>query len=65
MPRSLVVAGSVSEWEEWTDMRFPESGPYVVSGALQPVQIDQERDEARYEEPNVWVRHPAAGRERA
>jgi hypothetical protein len=65
MPRSLVVAGSVSEWEQWTGMRFPESGPYVVPGALQPVQIDRERDEGRYEDPNVWVRHPVASREPA
>ena len=34
MPRALVVADTVSEWEEWTGMSFPESGPYVVPGAL-------------------------------
>jgi hypothetical protein len=42
-------------------MSFPESGPYVVPSALQPVQIDRERDEGRYEDPNVWMRHPVAG----
>jgi hypothetical protein len=57
MPESLIVSGTVSEWEEWTGMRFPESGPYVVPGALQPVLIDVERDEGRYEDPNVWMRH--------
>lgn len=57
MPESLVVTGTVSEWEEWTGMRFPESGPYVVPGALQPVLMDLERDEGRYEDPNVWMRH--------
>ena len=25
-PRSMLVAGTISEWESWTDMRFPESG---------------------------------------
>ena len=63
MPRALTVTGKVSEWEEWTGMSFPESGPYVVPGALQPVQMDLERNEGRYEDPNVWMRHPAAGGE--
>jgi hypothetical protein len=58
MPQSLVVTGKISEWEEWTGMCFPESGPYVVPGALQPVQMDLERNEGRYEDPNVWMRHP-------
>jgi hypothetical protein len=60
MSRSLVVAGTVAEWEEWTGLAFPESGEYVVPGALQPVTIDRERDTGRYEDPNVWMRHPTA-----
>jgi hypothetical protein len=60
IPRALVIAGTVREWEAWTDMRFPDSGSYVVPGALQPVVIDRERDEGRYEDPNVWMVH--AGR---
>jgi hypothetical protein len=55
--RSLDIRGSVAEWESWTEMAFPESGDYVVSGALVPVTIDRERDEGRYVEPNVWMRH--------
>lgn len=58
IPRAMVIAGPVRAWEAWTDMRFPDSGPYVVPGALQPVVIDRERDEGRYEDPNVWMRHP-------
>jgi GNAT superfamily N-acetyltransferase len=57
MPRSLVIVGAVADWERWTDMRFPDSGPYVVPGALQPVVIDRASDEGRYEDPNVWMRH--------
>jgi hypothetical protein len=41
-------------------MRFPDSGSYVVPGALQPVVIDRAADEGRYEDPNVWMRHPIA-----
>jgi hypothetical protein len=63
LPRSLIVTGTVSEWEEWTGMDFPESGPYVVPGALQPVLMDLERDEGRYEDPNVWMRHPVTDAE--
>jgi hypothetical protein len=57
-PGSLVVEGSVAEWEGWTGMAFPDTGLYVVEGALVPVEIDRERDEGRYVEPNVWMRHP-------
>lgn len=58
IPRALVIVGRVSEWEAWTEMAFPDSGSYVVAGALQPVLIDRERDEGRYEDPNVWMHHP-------
>ena len=54
---SLVVTGSVAEWEEWVGMAFPETGDYVVPGALVPVHIDREVDEGRYAEPNLWMRH--------
>jgi GNAT superfamily N-acetyltransferase len=57
-PQSMVVAASVADWEQWTEMAFPESGTYVVPGALAPVEIDRERDEGLYEEPNVWMVHP-------
>jgi hypothetical protein len=56
-PRSMVVTGTIHEWETWTGMSFPESGPYVVPEALQPVLIDLESDRGRYEDPNVWMRH--------
>jgi hypothetical protein len=57
-PRSMVIEGTVSEWEEWTGMLFPESDAYVVQGALRPVVMDLERDLGVYEEPNVWMHHP-------
>lgn len=57
-PESVVVTGTVAEWEEWTEMALPESGAYVVPGALVPLEIDRERDEGVYVEPNVWMVHP-------
>ena len=45
-------------------MSFPESGEYVViSGVLQPIAIDRERDIGRHEDPNVWMQHRTADRE--
>ncbi|MBH9551790.1 hypothetical protein [Inhella gelatinilytica] len=57
-PSTLTVQGRVADWEAWTGLTFPETGPYVVPGALQPVHIDCERDTGRYEDPNYWMRHP-------
>jgi GNAT superfamily N-acetyltransferase len=55
--RSMVITGTVAEWEEWAGMAFPETGRYVVPGALEPVQIDREKDLGVYEETNLWMRH--------
>jgi hypothetical protein len=57
-PQSTRVPGSVGEWEERTEMAFPETGAYVVP-ALVPVETDRERQEGLYVEPNVWMVHPA------
>jgi GNAT superfamily N-acetyltransferase len=56
-PRSMVVTGTVAEWEEWAGMAFPETGRYVVPGALDLVEIDVEKDHGGYAETNLWMRH--------
>jgi GNAT superfamily N-acetyltransferase len=56
-PRSMIIKGSVAEWEEWAGMAFPETGQYVVPQALDLVSIDRERDEGVYQETNLWMRH--------
>lgn len=56
-PHSLTISATVAEWESWTNMRFPESGLYVVPGALEPLVINREADSGRYVEPNVWMHH--------
>jgi GNAT superfamily N-acetyltransferase len=58
-PGSLVSEGTVADFEEWCGLAFPESGSYVVEGALVPVEIDRDADRGVYREPNVWMRHPA------
>jgi hypothetical protein len=56
-PGSLIVEGTVAEWEEWTATPFPDSGSYVVEGGLVAVEVDRD-GVGRYVEPNVWMRHP-------
>jgi len=56
-PRSTVIEGTVARWEKWTDMSFPDSGSYIVPGALSPIQIDTDADRGVYVEPNIWVLH--------
>ncbi|MFZ6026220.1 MAG: GNAT family N-acetyltransferase [Chloroflexota bacterium] len=58
--RSMQIGGSVAEWERWTEMRFPQSGKYIVPGALNPVTIQIEKDRGVYVEPNVWMVHEVA-----
>lgn len=58
-PQAMTVRGSVAEWEAWTGLPMPETGSYVVPGALVPVEIDRERDVGLYVEPNCWMVHRA------
>jgi len=56
-PESMTMRGSVSDWESWTGMSFPESGSYVIPAATQPLVIDRNRDEGAYHDQNVWMVH--------
>jgi GNAT superfamily N-acetyltransferase len=56
-PDSMIVTGATAEWQEWTGMRFPETGHYVVPGALDLVRIDTTADQGTYRETNLWMRH--------
>jgi hypothetical protein len=55
--QSMRITGSVSEWETWTEMAFPETGEYVFPAGLATVSIDREADVGSYWEPNVWIVH--------
>ncbi len=55
--RSMVIPGTVEEWQSWTNLSFRESGPYVIPGALNPVDVNAEANEGVYVEPNVWMVH--------
>jgi GNAT superfamily N-acetyltransferase len=55
--RSMVIAGTVAEWTQWTGLAFSGSGPAIVPGALSPIHVSLEQDHAVYVEPNLWVHH--------
>ena len=54
---AMSICGTRAEWEEWTGLRFPQSGQYYIPGALNPMQMNIETDEGTYIEPNVWMVH--------
>lgn len=55
--RSMTMRGTIAEWESWTGMAFPDTGPYIVPLAIAPVHIDREADVGAYHDPNVWIIH--------
>jgi GNAT superfamily N-acetyltransferase len=54
---AMTIPGTRAEWEEWTGMKFPQSGRYYILGALNPMEMNVEKDEGIYIEPNVWMVH--------
>jgi len=55
--KSMIISGTVSEWEKWTGSVFPDSGDYIVNNALIPINVDKNNDTGTYIEPNVWIIH--------
>ncbi|MEA2103132.1 MAG: hypothetical protein U9P79_00595 [Candidatus Cloacimonadota bacterium] len=55
--RSMIVKGTVSEWEDWTGMHLGDNGDYIIQGALNPVKVDLQKNLGKYIEPNVWILH--------
>lgn len=57
---AMRIPGTRAEWEEWTPLQFPQSGQYYIPGALNPMDMDVEKDRGVYVEPNVWMVHRVA-----
>jgi hypothetical protein len=55
--QSMTIRSTRVEWENWTGLRFHQSGQYIIPGALNPIEIDIENEEGIYIEPNVWMAH--------
>ena len=58
LPQSMLITGTVEDWEGWTSMAFPESGDYTFPQGLATLAIDRETNRGTYWEPNVWMIHP-------
>lgn len=54
-PKSMRIVGTIADWESWTDLQMPESGLYIVDGALIPIKVSLEKNRGIYIEPNVWM----------
>ena len=54
---SKTIRGARADWEQWTGMKFPQSGEYIIPGALNPIEMSVEKEEGIYIEPNVWIVH--------
>ena len=56
-PASQTMTGTVADWEKWTNMPFPSTGPYVIPDGLTVLHIDHDSNTGTYTEPNIWLRH--------
>ena len=54
---SMVIPSSIENWEEWTGMKLPSSGRYIVNEGLVPLKVDRVTNTGVYIEPNVWMKH--------
>lgn len=59
--KSLQLNASLSEWAEWSGLKFPVSGPYHLQGGLAPLMVDRGAETAAYQEASVWLRYPLYG----
>lgn len=55
--KAMTISGTRAEWEQWTGLKFPQSGQYYIPGALNPIEMNVEKDQGVYVEPNVWMVH--------
>jgi GNAT superfamily N-acetyltransferase len=51
---AITMTASCTQWSEWTGMRFPVSGHYVIPGCHRLLEVDVGRGIGRYAEDHVW-----------
>ncbi|SDD59220.1 GNAT family N-acetyltransferase [Actinokineospora iranica] len=56
-PHSSLITGTVTEWETWTGVSFPDSDDYVFPHGLALLHVDRKQDLGTYWEPSVWIVH--------
>lgn len=57
-PASMTIAGSLSQWREWSGLPLDRDGDVEIVGALSPVHVSVIHDRAVYVEPNIWGAPP-------
>ena len=56
-PNSMVIPGTVGDWEQWAAMVLPVSGEYVIPDGLNLLRVNREEDSAVYHEENLVMQH--------
>ncbi|OYV59778.1 MAG: hypothetical protein B7Z69_06220 [Actinobacteria bacterium 21-73-9] len=56
-PHAQTMTGTVAQWEEWTGLKLPATGDYIIPSGLAPLHVEKTDDLGTYVEPNIWVRH--------
>ncbi|WP_228985309.1 transferase [Photorhabdus laumondii] len=54
---SMSINATLDKWQEWTGMKFLQSGQYIIPGGLVPLVVDVQQQMAYYIEPNLWMFH--------
>jgi GNAT superfamily N-acetyltransferase len=55
--KAMHIYGNLPVWERLLNQKISESGNYLVKGALNPVEIDIEKDYGEYFEDNIWIKY--------
>jgi len=53
--RSMVIEGSITDWEKWSGMKFEKTGNYILEGALHEILMDLAASKSIYYEANIWL----------
>jgi hypothetical protein len=59
--QSQTMTATVAQWEDWTGMRLPATGSYVIPGGLSPLEIDVDADLGTYVETERLSPAPLTG----
>ena len=52
---AMNITGDVAYWEDLIGHKIESSGNHIVPGALNPVEIDIDKNYGEYREPNIWI----------
>lgn len=56
-PKAMHIFGDLPVWERLLNQKIYNSGSYLVEGALNPVQIQVEKNYGEYFEDNIWINY--------